>query len=56
MVLKEFIQRRRPTQEDVLKMYPRSYVIYVEDAQEIFEVQRVMYHLFADDMQWHVSA
>src|SRR6218665_1534449 len=35
---------------------PRSYVIYAEDAQEIFEFQRVMYHLFADDMQGHVSA
>src|SRR6218665_231073 len=34
----------------------RSYVIYVEDAQEIFEFQRVMNHLFADDMQGHVSA
>ena len=35
---------------------PRSYVIYAEDAQEIFEFQQVMYHLFADDMQGHVSA
>src|SRR6218665_2198978 len=33
-----------------------STLIYVEDAQEIFEFQRVMYHLFADDMQGHVSA
>src|SRR6218665_2627592 len=34
----------------------RSYVIYVEDAQENFELQRVVCHLFASDMQGHTSA
>ena len=35
---------------------PRTYITYAEDVQEIFELQRVMYHLFADDMQGHASA
>src|SRR6218665_3809765 len=35
---------------------PRSYVIYADNAQDIFEFQRVMSHLFADDMEGHVSA
>ena len=25
----------------------------IEDAQEIFERQEILYHLFADDMQGH---
>ena len=41
-------------QESVLG--PRSYVIYADYAQESLDFQRVMYHLFADDMQGHVSA
>jgi len=43
-------------QESVL--WPRTHVIYAEDEQErqeIFALQRVMYHLFADDLQGFTS-
>ena len=39
-----------------LVLGPGSYVTYAKDAQESFEIQWVMYHLFANDMQGHTSA
>ena len=35
---------------------PRTYVVYAEDVQEIFELRQVSHHLFADDMQGHTSS
>ena len=34
---------------------PRSFVYYAENVQEIFKLEVIMYHLFADDMLEHRS-